>query len=620
MYILGISAFYHDSAASLLKDGKIVYAAQEERFTRTKHDSSFPINSIRECLNSCKISLDEIEYIGFYEKPFRKFFRLLKTFTKNAPFGFESFDIAMMEWLTNKIFLKKNIINELYNLQKLLNKKCYLDKKKINKKILFCEHHESHAASCFYPSPFNDSAILTIDGVGEETTTSIAYGKNNEISLLKEIHFPNSIGLLYSAFTYYLGFKVNSGEYKVMGLAPYGKPKYKDLILNSLINVKNDGSFKLNMKFFDFHYGFKMINSNFIKLFGREKRNPETKLDEFHMDIASSIQKAIEEIVLKLCKSAKELTKSENLVLAGGVALNCVANGKILEEKIFRNIWIQPASGDAGGSLGVALSIYYKHLSNERIIKNNEDSMYGSYLGPKFENKEVENFLNKIDAKYHYMETDNIIKETAKLITEGKIIGWHSGKMEFGPRSLGARSILADPRDINMQTKLNLKIKYRESFRPFAPAVIKEKANKYFNLGNYNSPYMLLVSQVKNTNHHEANINHSNIIETLNQKRSDIPAVTHIDYSARIQTVDKKTNPNFYNLILEFEKLSGIPILINTSFNVRGEPIVCSPEDSYKCFMRTDMDILIIENYLLFKNEQPEFSEKINWKEKFKLD
>jgi len=620
MYILGISAFYHDSAVSLLKDGNIVYAAQEERFTRIKHDSSFPVNSIKECLNSCKISFDEIEYIGFYEKPFKKFFRLLKTFTRNAPFGFESFDSAMQEWLTNKIFLKRNIVKEVYKLQKLLACKSKLDKKKIAKKILFSEHHESHAASCFYPSPFKDSAILTIDGVGEDSTTSIAYGKDNKIDFLKEIHFPNSVGLLYSAFTYYLGFRVNSGEYKVMGLAPYGKPIYKDLILNNLIDIKKDGSFKMNMKFFDYHYGFKMINSNFIKLFGREKRNPESRMDEFHMDVARSIQEVIEEIVLKLCRSAKKLTKCENLVMAGGVALNCVANGKILDQKIFKDIWIQPASGDAGGSLGVALSIYYKHLNFERTTKGNEDSMFGGYLGSYYENKEVENFLNKIDAKYYYLETDNLIKEAAKLINKGKIVGWHNGKMEFGPRSLGARSILADPRDINMQTKLNLKIKYRESFRPYAPAVIKEKANEYFNLDNHNSPYMLLVAKVKNKHYDKININHSNIIETLNKKRSEIPAVTHIDYSARIQMVDKKTNPNFYNLILEFEKLSYIPILINTSFNVRGEPIVCTPEDSYKCFMRTDMDVLIIENYLLYKNEQPKFSEKLNWKEKFKLD
>jgi len=619
MYILGISGLYHDSAVSLLKDGKIIFAAQEERFTRVKHDPSFPINSLRECLDFCNLSLEQIEHVGFYEKPIKKFIRLLKTFFNNSPKSYQSFDSAMTEWLTNKLFLKKNITNELFNLQDKIKKKSNLSKKSISKKILFSEHHESHAASCYYPSPFKNAAIITIDGVGEDTTTSIAHGKENKINFLKEILFPDSVGLLYSAFTYYLGFKINSGEYKVMGLAPYGKPKYKDLILNNLIDVKSDGSFKMNMKYFEYQYGYKTINQNFVELFKKKKRDSESKLEQFHMDIASSIQHVIEEIVIKLTKTAKKLTSSNNLVLAGGVALNCVVNGKILNEKIFDKIWIQPASGDAGGSLGVALSIYHKHLGNKRKINISEDSMFGSYLGNKFENNEVEKFLNTIDANYHFLENDKLIKETAKLIYDGKIIGWHNGRMEFGPRSLGTRSILADPRDPTMQTKLNLKIKNRESFRPFAPSVIKEKADKYFNLGN-DSPYMLLVGKVKNSYEESIDINYSNIIETLNKKRSEIPSVTHVDCSARVQMVNKKTNPMFYELILEFEKLSGIPILINTSFNVRGEPIVCTPEDSYKCFMRTDMDILIIENFLLYKSEQPEFSEKINWRENFKLD
>ena len=620
MYILGISALYHDSAVSLLKDGKIIFAAQEERFTRIKHDPSFPTNALRECLNFCNLSLEQIDYIGFYEKPIKKFIRLLKTFLNNSPIGYKSFDNAMTEWFTNKLFLKKNITNELFKLQQSLNKSSNLSKGIISRKILFSEHHESHAASCYYPSPFKNSAIVTIDGVGEDTTTSIAHGKEDKITFLKEILFPDSVGLLYSAFTYYLGFKVNSGEYKVMGLAPYGKPRFKNLILNNLIEVKSDGSFKMNMKYFDYQYGFKTINQNFIELFKKKRRDPESRLEEFHMDIARSIQDVTEEIVVKLCRTAKKLTNSDNLVLAGGVALNCVANGKILNEKIFKGIWIQPASGDAGGSLGVALSIYHKHLGYKRNVDENIDSMFGSYLGNKFEKNAIEQFLNKTDAKYHFMENNKLTKETAKLINEGKIIGWHNGKMEFGPRSLGTRSILADPRDPNMQTKLNLKIKFRESFRPFAPSVIREKANKYFNLWDHDSPYMLLVGKVKNTYKENLNINYSNIIETLNMKRSEIPSVTHIDNSARVQMVDKKTNPMFYDLILEFEKLSGIPILINTSFNVRGEPIVCTPEDSYRCFMRTDMDILIIENFLLYKSEQPEFSEKINWRENFKLD
>ena len=620
MYILGISALYHDSAVSLLKDGKIIYAAQEERFSRIKHDPSFPINSLRECLNFCDLSLDQIDYIGFYEKPVKKFIRLLKTFLGNSPVGYKSFENAMTEWLTNKLFIKRNITTELFKLQQTLDKKSNLNKETIRKKILFSEHHESHAASCYYPSPFKNSAILTIDGVGEDTTTSIAHGKEDKITFLKEILFPDSIGLLYSAFTFYLGFKINSGEYKVMGLAPYGKPKFKSLILNNLIDVKKDGSFKMNMKYFDYQYGYKTINQNFIDLFKEKRRSPESRLKEFHMDISSSIQNVIEEIVIKLCKTAKKLTNSDNLVLAGGVALNCVANGKILNEKIFKGTWIQPASGDAGGSLGVALSIYHKHLGHKRTVDENSDSMFGSYLGNKFERNVIEEFLNTVDAKYHYIDNNKLTKETAKLIYEGKIVGWHKGKMEFGPRSLGARSILADPRDHKMQSKLNLKIKFRESFRPFAPSVLKEKAHKYFDLSGYDSPYMLLVGQVKNSYKQNLNINYNNIIETINKKRSEIPSVTHIDNSARIQMVNKETNPNFHNLIVEFEKLSGIPILVNTSFNVRGEPIVCTPEDSYKCFMRTNMDALIIENFLLYKNEQPKFSEKINWRENFKLD
>ncbi len=630
MYILGISSFFHDSAACLIKGEKIIAAAQEERFTRKKHDEAFPTNAILYVLNEAGITLDEVEFIGFFEKPFIKFERLIETYLSEAPRGFKSFLTSMPVWLKHKLFLKDTLIKGLLEVQEILKPAKQVQsnqesvfKASIEKKILFSEHHQSHAASCFYPSPFRESAILTMDGVGEWTTTSIAHGVDNKITFLKEIHFPHSLGLLYSAITYYTGFKVNSGEYKVMGLAPYGEPKYVDLIKKNLIDIKEDGSFKLNMDYFNYTVGLTMTNKKLDQLFGRPPRKSETSLTQFEMDLARSLQDVTEEVMIKLARTAQKITGSKNLTLAGGVALNCVGNGKILQEKIFENIWIQPAAGDAGGALGVAQTIYYQHLNNPRqCYEGGQDNMGGSYLGKKFSNEEVKNYLDSVGAKYHQVASaDELYALTSEALKEEKVVGWHQGRMEFGPRSLGARSILGDGRSTKMQSIMNLKIKYRESFRPFAPAVLREKVSDYFKI-DCDSPYMLLVAPVseqittKMTGDQESLFG----IEKLNIARSKIPAVTHVDYSARIQTVHENTNPRFYNLIKRFEEKTGCAVLINTSFNVRGEPIVYSPEDSYKCFMRTEMDVLTIEDFILFKEDQPNFSDNQNWQKVYELD
>ncbi len=625
MYILGISSFFHDSAACLIKDEEIIAAAQEERFTRKKHDESFPENAIRYVLNEAGITLDKVEFIGFFEKPFVKFERLIETYLAEAPKGFKSFVTAMPVWLKHKLFLKGTLIKELAEIQAsfLENPDLKKIRTEIEKKILFAEHHQSHAASCFYPSPFRESAILTMDGVGEWTTTSIAHGVDNKIEFLKEIHFPHSLGLLYSAITYYAGFKVNSGEYKVMGLAPYGTPKYVDLIKKNLIDIKDDGSFKLDMSYFSYSVGLTMTNKKFDALFGRPKRKSESELTQFEMDLARSLQDVTEEVMIKLARTAQKITGSKNLTLAGGVALNCVGNGKILREKIFENIWIQPAAGDAGGALGVAQSIYYQHLNNSRkCYESFTDNMKGGYLGKKFSNEEVKNYLDSVGAKYCQVadegELTNLLSEALK---EEKVVGWHQGRMEFGPRSLGARSILGDARSSKMQSIMNLKIKYRESFRPFAPAVLREKAGDYFEI-DCDSPYMLLVANVRKEISKKMTAEEELLfgIDKLKIERSEIPAVTHVDYSARIQTIHEKTNPRFFKLVKKFEEKTGCAVVINTSFNVRGEPIVCSPQDSYKCFMRTEMDVLAIEDFILYKEDQPNFSDSADWRQTYELD
>ncbi len=610
--ILGISAFYHDSAAALLIDGKIIAAAQEERFTRKKHDSSYPYNSIKYVLNEAKLNLTQIDQIVFYEKPFLKFERLLETYLAFAPRGFSTFLMSMPIWLREKLFQKNFIFEQLKR-----NDKDFNDIEKIS----FSEHHFSHAASAYYPSPFDEAVILTLDGVGEWATTTLAIGKENKISMIKEIYFPHSIGLLYSAFTYYIGFKVNSGEYKVMGLAPYGKPKYTDLILKELIDVKEDGSFRLNMKYFNFATGLTMTNDKFSKLFGHKVRDPDKELlTQFHMDIASSVQEVIEIIVLKLVKNIQKETNIQNLCLAGGVALNCVANGKIVKNKIFKNVWIQPASGDAGGSLGAALAYWHQELSQPTITSAPLDKMNGSFLGPKFDEKFIEKSLQKLGANFLKFQNENLIDEVANELSNGKIVGWFQGRMEFGPRALGCRSIIADPRSEKMQKNLNLKIKYRESFRPFAPSILREDLNDWFEL-NCDSPYMLLVANVKENIQIKETEKNKNLfgIDRLNLKRSSIPAVTHVDYSARIQTVHKETNPKYYYLLEKFKKLTKCPILVNTSFNIRGEPIVCSIEDAFKCFMGTELDILVCENFILKKQDQDKNLQN-NYKSQIELD
>jgi carbamoyltransferase len=609
--ILGISAFYHDSAAAVVVDGKITAAAQEERFSRKKHDARFPINAIKYVLEENKIKLSEIDYIVFFEKPFLKFERLLETYLAFAPKGFKSFSMSMPIWLREKLFQKKLIFDELNQIDESFND---------IKKIKFSEHHYSHAASAFFPSPFKEAIVLTLDGVGEWATTTVSIGKENNLEIIKEIHFPHSLGLLYSAFTYYTGFKVNSGEYKLMGLAPYGEPIYKELILKELIDVKDDGSFRLNMKYFNYATGLTMTNNKFAKLFGQKVRQAESELlTQFHMDIAASIQAVTEEVVLKLTRDLSKEYNIKNLCMAGGVALNCVANGKILKDKVFENIWIQPAAGDAGGSLGAALAYWYKELKNPRIIDEN-DSMFGSYLGPKYNNETIENKLKDLKGVFKKFSDLDLIKEVAAQLNNQKTIGWFQGRMEFGPRALGGRSILADPRSEKMQKVLNLKVKFRESFRPFAPSVLREEVKNWFEL-DCDSPYMLLVSEVKKSLQIPMNDDQKNLfgIDKLNIKRSNIPAVTHVDYTARVQTVHEETNKRYYDLIKEFNNLTSCPVLVNTSFNIRGEPIVNTIEDAFKCFMGTDLDLLVCENFILYKEQQDQ-KLAIDYKNSFELD
>jgi carbamoyltransferase len=614
LYILGISAYYHDSAATLINDEQIIAAAQEERFTRKKHDSGFPKNAVTYCLKEAAICLNDIDYIAFYDKPFLKFERLLETYIAEAPRGIKSFVMAMPIWLKEKLFLKSVLIKELNSIDGA-------GKKELEKKLFFNEHHLSHAASAFYPSPFHEAAILTIDGVGEWTSTSLAHGKGNDINILKEIKFPHSLGLLYSAFTYYTGFKVNSAEYKVMGLAPYGEPKYVKLIKDNLIDIKDDGSFKLNMEYFNYTTGLTMTGNKFHELFDGAPKGREEQVTEKEMDLARSIQEVTEEVVLKLSRFVKNETGCKNLCMAGGVALNCVSNGKLLREKIFDGIWVQPAAGDAGGALGSAYSAYYKELGNARTVNTN-DNMQGSYLGPKFSNDEVKGYLDSINAVYHKVNgEDELYDKISDALNDEKVIGWAQGRMEFGPRALGARSIIGDARSKAMQSKMNLKIKYRESFRPFAPSVLRESVGEYFDIDT-ESPYMLLVADVREDLRIPMTEEQKRLfgIDKLNIPRSTIPAITHVDYSARVQTVNRDTNPRYHNLISRFKEKTGYSVIVNTSFNVRGEPIVCTPEDSYRCFMRTEMDVLTIEDYILYKEEQPDYEDKSNWKEEFELD
>jgi len=609
--IIGISAFYHDSAAALVVDGEIISAVQEERFSRIKHDSNFPNRSINFLLKNSNINIHEIDYVCFYEKPFLKFERILESYISSIPYGFASFKKSIPLWLGQKIYQKKKIADEL----SLNNKKFEQDK------IFFSEHHLSHAASAFYPSPFPSASILTIDGVGEHATTTIGIGNDKSIKILEEINFPHSLGLLYSSFTYYLGFKINSGEYKVMGLAPYGKPTFVNTILDNLLDLKEDGSFRLNVNYFNFITGLTMINKKFEDLFKQKRRMPEReKINQFHMDIARSIQDVIELIILKMSKYILKKYDQQNLCIAGGVGLNCVANSKVLKSNLFKNLWIQPASGDAGGAIGAALYFWHNELNNDRNT-NNEDKMKGSYLGPQYTNNEIKNILDSLGANYEFIsEDDKLINITANKLKDGYVIGWFQGKMEFGPRSLGSRSILADPRNEAMQKKLNLKIKYRESFRPFAPAILKENLREWFDI-NIDSPYMLLVSNILNKHRIKITEKENKLfgIEKLKIKRSKVPAITHVDYSARIQTVDSKYNEKFYLLIKKFKQITNVPILVNTSFNIRGEPIVCSPIDAFKCFMGTEMDFLIIGNYILNKSNQKHI--KINkYNNEYELD
>ena len=608
--ILGISAFYHDSAASILIDGKIVAAAQEERFTRIKHDASYPHNAIEFVLKYANLKLNEVDQIIFFEKPFLKFERLLETYVAFAPRGFKSFCKAMPIWLKEKLFQKKFLLNKLKNHDSRFNDQ---------EKIFFSDHHLSHAASAFFPSPFEEAIVLTADGVGEWATTTVAVGKGNNLEIKKEIHFPHSLGLLYSAFTYYTGFKVNSGEYKLMGLAPYGEPIFTDQIYK-LIDIKEDGTFRLDQSYFNYATGFTMTNEKFNSLFGQKERKTKSEnLSQFHMNIASSIQKVTEEIMIKLAKSIQKEYGLKNLCLAGGVALNCVANGKILKEQIFENVWIQPAAGDAGGSLGAALALWHIEQNNPRTANKN-DSMQGSYLGPEYNQKEIEEELMNAGANYKILEEDDLINKSAEDISKGKAIGWFQGRMEFGPRALGARSILGDPRSPDMQKNLNLKVKYRESFRPFAPSVLKENVSEWFDF-EYDSPYMLMVANVKDKIKITMTSEQKKLfgIEKLNIKRSEIPAVTHVDYSARIQTVYKNTNEKYYNLINKFKEKTGCPVVVNTSFNVRGEPIVNTPVDAFNCFMGTELDILVIGNCYLEKTKQ-DLTLKKDYSKNFELD
>ncbi|MFH1800893.1 MAG: carbamoyltransferase [Candidatus Omnitrophota bacterium] len=605
MNILGISAFYHDSAACLIRDGEIVAAAQEERFTRKKHDFSFPKHAIDCCLKKGGIEASGLDCVAFYDKPFIKFERILETYLAYAPHGIASFLMAMPLWIKQKLWMKDYIQTELG----------------FEGKIIFPEHRESHAASAFFPSPFEEAAFLTMDGVGEWATTSYGVGKGNKIEILAEIKFPHSLGLLYSAFTYYTGFKVNSGEYKVMGLAPYGKPVYKDLILKELIDLKEDGSFKLNMKYFDYCAGLRMTNSRFHKLFGAPPRKPESRVAQREMDLARSIQEVTEEVMLRITRQVHKVTGQKNLCLAGGVALNCVGNGRILREGPFEHIWIQPASGDAGGAVGAAYFGWYQYLGKTRAANGKTDSMQGSYLGPEFSDTEIVEFLSRHGIPFTRLPDKELPEKIADLVAQEKVIGWFEGAMEFGPRALGGRSILGDPRSPKMQEQMNLKIKFRESFRPFAPSITAEKVSDYFEMKS-ESPYMLLVAPVQKKWRREMTEDEKKLegIELLNVKRSTIPAVTHVDYSARVQTITETQHPRFYQLLKKFDERHGCPVLINTSFNVRGEPIVCTPEDAFRCFMRTHMDYLILGNYLLDKKEQKPLEKDSAWMKEFELD
>ena len=609
--ILGISAFYHDSAASIIIDGKIIAAAQEERFTRIKHDKSYPFNAIEFVLKYTKLKLSQIDYIVFFEKPFLKFERLLETYVAFAPRGFESFCKAMPIWLSEKLFQKNLLFKELKKHDEKFNDKT---------KIMFSDHHLSHAASAYFPSPFDEALVLTADGVGEWATTTLALAKDNKVEIIKEIHFPHSLGLLYSAFTYYTGFQVNSGEYKLMGLAPYGNPIYKDKILENLIDIKEDGTFRLNQKYFNYATGLTMTNKKFDDLFGYPPRKPnEENLTQFHMDLAASIQLVTEEIIIKLASSIQKEYGIKNLCLAGGVALNCVANGKLFKEKIFDNIWIQPAAGDAGGSLGAALALWHNELNNPRKIEPN-DSMSGSYLGPEYTNREIKNSLDQIGAVFDEVNDEDLIKKTAEDLSKGLAVGWFQGRMEFGPRALGGRSILGDPRSATMQKNLNLKVKFRESFRPFAPSVLREDVSEWFDFDN-DSPYMLMVSKINPKKSFKMTKEEEKLfgIDKLNIKRSEIPAVTHVDYSARIQTVNKNSNEKYFNLIKKFKEITNCPVIVNTSFNVRGEPIVNTPEDAFNCFMGTELDKLVIGNFYLDKKKQ-DHNLKKDYSKEFKLD
>jgi carbamoyltransferase len=605
MNILGISAFYHDSAVCLVRDGRILSAAQEERFTRKKHDSAFPVNAINFCLQDSKLTINDLDYVAYYDKPFLTFERILETYLTFAPIGIRSFIKALPLWIKKKLWMKEVIRKDLG----------------YHGAIVFPEHHESHAASAFYPSPFQEAAFVTMDGVGEWTTASYGVGKNNAIDILSEIKFPHSLGLLYSAFTYFTGFKVNSGEYKVMGLAPYGIPKYKDIILRELIDLKEDGSFKMNMEYFDYCAGLTMTNGKFNELFDGPPRKPESRLTQREMDLARSVQEVTEEAVLRMARHIKKETGMKYLCMAGGVSLNCVANGKLLREGVFDDIWIQPAAGDAGAALGAALFAWYKYLDNERKADNKRDFQQGSYLGPRFDNGYILDYLRKNDIPYTELSDEEIPEKVSDLIADEKVIGWFQGRMEFGPRALGGRSIIGDARSPKMQETMNLKIKFRESFRPFAPSVIKERVSDYFEIDR-ESPYMLLVAPVRKEHCREMTTEEQDLfgLDKLHVARSSIPAITHVDYSARIQTVDGEYNRRYYDMIKRFDEKYGCPVIINTSFNVRGEPIVCIPEDAYLCFMRTNMDYLIMENYLLDKKDQKALEKDIDWQKEFELD
>ena len=611
MRILGLSAYYHDSAAALIADGEIVAAAQEERFTRKKHDPGFPTKAVEYCLSEAGTDLGQVDYVAFYDKPFLKFERLLETYLAFAPHGFTSFRMAMPVWLKEKLFQKRLLKNEL---------KAIADVPGLEEKLLFAEHHQSHAASAFFPSPFEDAAVLTIDGVGEWATTSLSVGHGNELTMLKEIHFPHSLGLLYSAFTYYTGFKVNSGEYKIMGLAPYGEPKYADLIRDNLIDIKEDGTFKLNQDYFNYCTGLTMTNGKFDALFGGPPRKPEDLITQREMDLTASVQAITEEVMIRLTRGIAKETGQKNLCLAGGVALNCVANGKVLRDGAFENIWIQPAAGDAGGALGAALSAYYGFKGQPRPATDRLDRMQGSYLGPAFGQSEIEADLKSAGAVFKVLDEDEMIDKTAQALADGKAVGWFQGRMEFGPRALGGRSILGDPRSASMQKTLNLKVKYRESFRPFAPSVLREDVSDWFEM-DCDSPYMLLVTDVVKEKRRAMSADEEELfgIDKLNVPRSEIPAITHVDYSARVQTVHEETNPHYYKLLSAFKAKTGCPVLVNTSFNVRGEPIVCDANDAFRCFMGTDIDLLVCGNCVLEKDDQDP-ALKIDYKDAFELD